>query len=237
MYGREDLEISFISQMLNLESFFNTDGRVDQGHKIMLRLDDLDKYLGGLKPSGIAIFDKYVKYLKINISFLKGRLIDDLYLNKSEIKLFVEDPLKTTWMLRNGNFAKQAATEYFDNYNEIEKEEEKYLKDNSGKHNAYRHIVWTALSARFGFVSFAKRWTDAHENVVQLTNLDPAMDLHNNLLGLKLGLNSQCQSVGAIINKAHTIIKLGKAKMIMECHDSFFLVDTKHNLFNDERCM
>lgn len=60
------------------------------------------------------------------------------------------------------------------------------------KKDAFRHAFWMALNAQSVGKDFSQKWGDAHEYSTpkKETHLDLYMDIHNNDVGIEIGINN-----------------------------------------------
>lgn len=112
-------------------------------------------------------------------------------LNSEEQKLYNNNKAKALLCMANGKLALGYAE---DNYQSA------YLHNDNG--DAFRHALWNYGMAIDVGVSFAKTWSDAHENgTANNPALEKQMDLFNNGVGLyQYSLNSFPGSISNMIS-------------------------------------
>lgn len=67
--------------------------------------------------------------------------------------------------------------------------------DHNGQGDAFRHCLWSALLSRDIGYMHALRYTSADGDFPANPALEKAMDLHNNAVGLKLGLATSSNEI------------------------------------------
>lgn len=100
-------------------------------------------------------------------------------LNSKEYALYQANKYKGLLCMGNGKLAlSYAASNYQNNV----------LHNGNG--DAFRHALWNyGMVIDVGY-SFAKTWSDAHEDGTNNPPLEKKMDLYNNAVGLRLGLDN-----------------------------------------------
>jgi len=86
--------------------------------------------------------------------------------------------------------------------------------DRNGLGDAFRHCLWSAMLSRdIGFTG-AMRYTLAHEEFTNNPPLEKDMDLHNNLVGLKIGLAKTTDAI--LSDRCMSALRSGQLKLISE---------------------
>lgn len=128
-------------------------------------------------------------------------------LNSLEQELYNSNKAKGILCMANGKFA-------------IEYAESNYISSelHNGNGDAFRHIIWNyGMVIDVGY-DFAKKWSDAHENGSSgQPYIEKEMDLHNNSIGLNLGLEyPNTISHSTFISKSKEKVRNGSAKRIVD---------------------
>ncbi|MFG1481916.1 hypothetical protein ABMA79_02395, partial [Halobacteriovorax sp. HFRX-2_2] len=112
-------------------------------------------------------YEQMKMYLVNNIGSLAS-------LNDYEKEVVKENPAGALWVMFNGKKAQNLEGLYnaslIRDSSEIKRENAGYL----GKGDAFRHIAWNALSARFGFEDIAAKFIDAHEEKDEKHKIKPS---------------------------------------------------------------
>jgi hypothetical protein len=80
--------------------------------------------------------------------------------------------------------------------------------------DAFRHCLWSAFIARETDLQWAKKWTDAHEDIIDNPWMSKEMDIHNNDMGIEILKNNLQASPAIIIQSCIELIKNGKLRII-----------------------
>lgn len=90
-----------------------------------------------------------------------------------------------------------------------------YLRFGDGDDSdAFRHCLWAALIAKETDVSWAKRWTDAHEDTTDNNSASREMDIYNNDKGIRIVLENPEISSVMIIQSCVDLIENGELRII-----------------------
>ncbi len=84
----------------------------------------------------------------------------------------------------------------------------------NGKGDAFRHCYWSALLTRDIGVSNTKSFTDAHENDPKNPLDEKQMDLHNNSVGMMIGLANKKASDKELADLCEKALKNGRLKVL-----------------------
>jgi hypothetical protein len=121
-------------------------------------------------------------------------------LNRSEKFLALESP---GWVTsRVGVNAYKAGTEAQNRFPESAR-----IQGSSG--DAFRHTYWSALLARDLGPAYAKRFTDAHENVERNPPDSKSMDLYNNMIGIQIGYANRTASDQELADLCERALRAG----------------------------
>lgn len=126
-------------------------------------------------------------------------------LNSQENALYKKNKAKALLCMANG---KLAITYSESNYNAS------VLHNGNG--DAFRHALWTfGMTIDVGS-TFAKTWSDAHENgTANNPEIEKTMDLYNNKMGIQLGKdNPNTIKHSTFISKTKEKVRGGKLKII-----------------------
>lgn len=127
-------------------------------------------------------------------------------LNEEEKKLYKKNRAKALLCMSEGVLAIKTAERNYETY---------VLYNGNG--DAFRHTIWC-----FGMVydvgeTFAKKWSDAHENGDKVQpSIVKNMDIYNNKIGLKLGKDyPNIKTPAGMIKKAKVQVSNGKCRRIV----------------------
>lgn len=182
--------------------------------------DNIDANLGNSPVSGLFEFEvTRIKYLRergkefdeINRILSSERDIPYLdnyagsHMNSLEKALYKENRAKALLCLANGKLAIQYSQELY-----------KSSSLHNGNGDAFRHMLWNFGMARDVGQSFAKRWSDAHENGAKnQPSIEKTMDLHNNSIGLALARENPNVIVHSTFkSKTKEAVRAGRGKII-----------------------
>ncbi len=117
--------------------------------------------------------------------------------------------------------------------------EEKTIKEYGGNFrgdlsDAFRHTLWQALNVQSVGNSFTRKWSNAHEYSTPLDQLktDLVMDIHNNDIGIEIGLSNLKTSIGNLIDIIKTYITNGK--MIILKEDKYLIKSNGEDILTEE---
>jgi hypothetical protein len=126
-------------------------------------------------------------------------------LNSQEQTLYNNNKAKGLLCMANGKLAIQYSEEWYTAaslYN--------------GNGDAFRHILWNfGMTIDVG-ATFAKQWSDAHENgTANNPALEKQMDLHNNAIGIQLGKDNPTTLLHSTFkSKSRDKVRNGSARII-----------------------
>lgn len=145
------------------------------------------------------------------ISFVSYSPSDKFYeyanLNSQEKKLFNSNKAKGLLCLANGKFAIKYTRELYKN-------EKKVMHNGNG--DAFRHTLWNYGMAIDVGQSFAKKWSDAHENGAKgQPKIEKQMDVFNNKVGLNLAKENPHTILHSTFkSKTRAKVRAGKCRII-----------------------
>lgn len=129
------------------------------------------------------------------------------YLNSQEQQLYNNNRAKGILCMANGKLALQYAQSNYANTEAVQ---------HNGNGDAFRHALWNYGMAVDVGSSFAKQWSNAHENGTSNNPaLEKQMDLFNNGVGLyQYSLNSNPGSISKMISIIKKRVDVGGCEII-----------------------
>ena len=172
------------------------------------RIMDLAEEVREMLNNGVSFdeLDQHVTNILENPR-LRGKISNYITgkLNKEEQKLYNNNKAKALLCMANGKLAIKYSEGWY-----------KSSSLHNGNGDAFRHILWNyGMTIDVG-ASFAKKWSDAHENgTPNNPALEKKMDLHNNAIGIKLGKdNPKTVSHSTFKTKSREKVRNGSARII-----------------------